>query len=54
MILAVVVAAVIWAGQGFGGIFTGSGTDPNSGPLLALLAAPYWPRRAPAPGQAGR
>ncbi len=54
LILAVVVAAVIWAGQGFGGIFTGSGTDPNSGPLLALLAAAYWPRRAPAPGQAGR
>jgi hypothetical protein len=54
LILAVVVAAVIWAGQGFGGIFTGSGTDPNSGPLLALLAAAYWPRRARAPGQAGR
>jgi hypothetical protein len=25
-------------GQGFGGIFTGEGTDPNSGPLFILLA----------------
>ena len=25
-------------GQGFGGIFTGQGTDPNSGPLFVLLA----------------
>ena len=42
--LAVVVALVIWVvGQNFGGIFTGTGTDPNSGPLLMLLAAAYWP-----------
>ena len=27
----------------FGGILTGSGTDPNTGPLLMLLAAAYWP-----------
>jgi hypothetical protein len=41
---AVVVAVLIWVvGQDFGGIFTGSGTDPNSGPLLVLLAAAYWP-----------
>jgi hypothetical protein len=25
-------------GQGLGGIFTGSGTDPNAGPLFVLLA----------------
>ncbi len=51
LILAVVVAWVIWAGQDFGGIFTGAGTDPNSGPLLALLASPgprSWPARAAA------
>jgi hypothetical protein len=43
IIVILVAAAVIWVGQGFGGIFTGAGTDPNSGPLLALLAAAYWP-----------
>jgi len=47
LVLAVAVAALIWvAGENFGGVFTGSGTDPNSGPLLALLAAAYWPRVA--------
>jgi hypothetical protein len=44
LVLAVVVAAVIWVvGENFGGIFAGSGTDPNTGPLLMLLAAAYWP-----------
>jgi len=37
---AIVVAALIWIGEDFGGIFTGSATDPNSGLLLALLAQP--------------
>jgi hypothetical protein len=46
--LAVALAAFIWIAEGLGGIFTGQGTDPNTGPLLALLAACYWPR-----GQAG-
>ena len=47
--LAVVVAAAIWVfGEAFGGILTGGGTDPNSGPLLALLALAYWPARAAA------
>jgi len=42
--LAIVVAVVIWVvGENFGGILTGSGTDPNSGPLLVLLAIAYWP-----------
>ena len=50
LVLALVVAAVIWVfGEGFGTIMTGGGTDPNSGPLLALLALTYWPARAPAP-----
>jgi hypothetical protein len=31
--------------QAFGGVFTGSGTDPGSGPVLVLLAACYWPYR---------
>lgn len=32
-----------WVAQAFGGIFTGQGTDPNSGILLVLLAACFWP-----------
>ena len=49
LILALVVAAFIWVfGEAFGQILTGGATDPNSGPLLALLALAYWP---PAPGK---
>jgi hypothetical protein len=55
--LAMVLAAITWVGQDFGGILTGHGTDPNSGPLLCLLALAYWPI-APAaarePGGANR
>ena len=41
----IVIALAIWvAGENFGAIFTGRGTDPNSGPLLILLAAICWPR----------
>jgi hypothetical protein len=50
VVAAVVVAAVIWLfGQDLGEMFTGSATDPNSGPLLALLALAYWPARAARP-----
>ena len=45
LILAVAVAALIWVAQGLGGLFSGSGTDPDSGPLLVLLGAAYWPAR---------
>ena len=31
---------------------TGGATDPNSGPLLALLALCYWPVRAVIPATA--
>ena len=49
LVLAIVMAAVIWVfGEAFGVIMTGGGTDPNSGPLLALLALAYWPARAAA------
>jgi hypothetical protein len=45
--LAIVVALVIWVvAEAFGGILAGGGTDPNSGPLLVLLALAYWPFRA--------
>jgi hypothetical protein len=54
IITAVVLSALIWVvGENFGGIATGEATDPNSGLLLILLAAVYWPLRAsakPAPG----
>jgi hypothetical protein len=43
--LAIITAAGIWVAQGLGGMFSGSGTDPNTGPLLVLLAAAYWPAR---------
>jgi hypothetical protein len=52
VVLAVLVALVIWIpGQAFGGILAGGMTDPNSGPVLALLALAYW-RPKPAPAQA--
>ncbi len=41
----IAVAGIYWViGQNFGGIFTGQGTDPNTGPLLVLLALSLWPR----------
>ena len=44
LVLAMVVAAVIWVvGEAFGMILAGGATDPNSGPLLILLALAYWP-----------
>jgi hypothetical protein len=37
--LSVFINLGFWiVGQGFGGLFTGTATDPNSGPLLILLA----------------
>ena len=68
LVLAIVVAAVIWVfGEAFGAILAGGATDPNSGLLLILLALTYWPtgtaaghqrlrhqwRRAAAAGQEG-
>jgi hypothetical protein len=51
LILALVVAAFIWVfGEAFGQILVGDATDPNSAPLLALLALAYWP--LPTAGQA--
>jgi hypothetical protein len=47
LILALVVVAFIWVfGQAFGQLLTGGATDPNSAPLLALLALAYWPAAA--------
>ncbi len=44
LVLAMVVFAAIWAAtEDFGGILAGGATDPNSGPLVIILALLYWP-----------
>jgi hypothetical protein len=44
LVLGMVVALVIWVvGEAFGAILAGGATDPNSGPLLVLLALTFWP-----------
>jgi hypothetical protein len=44
LVAALVTTAVIWVvGEDLGGLFGGQGTDPNTGPLLALLTLAYWP-----------
>lgn len=44
LVLGMVVFAVIWVAiQDFGGILGGGATDPDSGPLLIILALIYWP-----------
>jgi len=49
LVLAIVVSLVIWVvGEAFGMILAGGATDPNSGPLLVLLALAYWPVKASA------
>jgi hypothetical protein len=46
LLVASVLALFIWiTAEAFGGMFTGTGTDPNSGPMLVLLAATLWVAR---------
>jgi hypothetical protein len=53
LLLAILTAAVIWVvGEALGGILLSGATDPNTGPLLALLALAYWPVRMAAPAPA--
>lgn len=48
LILAIIVSLAIWiVAQDFGQIATGTATDVNTGPLLALLALCYWPVKPP-------
>ena len=54
VVLAIVTAAFIWMAEGLGGMLTGGGTDPNSGPLLALVALAYWPLASAAVSTAGQ
>jgi hypothetical protein len=47
LVLAIALGLLFWIAEGFGRVFTGQGTDPNSGLLLILLAAcfrPHWSR----------
>lgn len=51
--LAGVLSVLLWTiGQGFGGVLTGMATDPNSGILLLLTVAAYWPVREAAAAEA--
>lgn len=55
LVLAVLLALAFWVvGENFGALFTRSGTDVNSGPLLVLLAFAYWrPSSATRAGEKG-
>jgi hypothetical protein len=53
VIVAVGFAAVLWiTAQALGGMFGGQGTDPDTGPLLMLIALAYWPFTSAAPSDA--
>ena len=44
LVLGIVAFVFIWvATENFGGILAGGATDPNSGPLVILVALTYWP-----------
>jgi hypothetical protein len=44
VVVATLVSAVIWVtAEALGGLFGGQGTDPNTGPLLMVIALAYWP-----------
>ena len=54
LVLGIVTFVFVWvATENFGGILAGGATDPNSGPLVIILALIYWPvslARSTAPG----
>ena len=47
--VAIVFSVLVWLAEDFGGVFTGSGTDVNTGPLLVLLVLAYWKPRSAVP-----
>ncbi|MGH3471305.1 MAG: hypothetical protein ACRDPG_04565, partial [Nocardioidaceae bacterium] len=49
VVLAVLLGLTFWLAEDFGAVLTGQGTDPNSGPLLVLLALAFWPYGATTP-----
>jgi hypothetical protein len=46
VLVAAALGAVIWLAEDFGAILTGQGTDPNTGLLLIVIAAAFWPLAA--------
>lgn len=51
VVLGVVVAVFVWVvGEALGGPYGGMTTDPDSGPLLALIALACWPPACRRPG----
>src|SRR5215472_8577236 len=50
LVVSILLGLFFWIAEGAGGIFTGQGTDPNTGPLLIVLAACYWPWRGASVG----
>jgi len=42
--VSILLGLFFWIAEDVGGIVIGQGTDPNTGLLLILLAASYWPR----------
>jgi hypothetical protein len=54
LVIGFLLIIAIWAvGQGFGLLFSGQATDPNSGPLIAMMAVALLSQVAPAPGRGG-
>jgi hypothetical protein len=50
VVVAISIAVVSWVvAEDLGTLLAGGATDPNSGPLLVLLAMAYWPCRVGAP-----
>lgn len=49
VVLAAILGALFWVTEDFGAIFTGQGTDPDSGLLLIVLAVAFWPFAATQP-----
>jgi hypothetical protein len=53
VVIAAVVGLVVWFVEDFGEIFTGRGTDPNSGLLLIVMAVAFWPLAGHGPARPG-
>jgi hypothetical protein len=52
LVAAAALGALIWLAEDFGEVFTGQGTDPNSGLMLIVVAAAFWPLPARRPAAA--
>jgi hypothetical protein len=48
---AAVLGVLIWLAEDLGEVFTGQGTDPNSGLVLVVVAAAFWPVAASVPAR---